>query len=201
MTPDEHPQLRASDAEREWAIGMLREAAGEGRLELDELDERVERALRATTRGELEDVVRDLPAAPSGARELMPTVGQVAVYGDVRRDGEWRVPAHSEWHTRYGKVLLDLRHAHFDAPVVEIDVRSVFGDIELLVPDGVGVEVRAATDAGSVRQEAGAAAEPGAPRVILTGGTSYGDVRVRARRRRWRLFPRLRRRRRRGARS
>lgn len=194
MTADEHPQLRASDAEREWAIGTLREAAGEGRLTLDELSERVEHALGATTRGELELVMHDLPAASSGMRELMPTVGQVTVYGDVRREGEWLVPARSEWHTRYGDVVLDLRRAQFAAAVVEIDVRSDFGDIELLVAHGVGVELRAGTQSGSVRQEAGAAAEPGAQRVILTGGTSYGDVRVRARRRREQLISRLRRR-------
>ncbi|HWI08131.1 MAG TPA: DUF1707 domain-containing protein, partial [Solirubrobacteraceae bacterium] len=191
MTADEHSQLRASDVEREWTIGTLREAAGEGRLTLDELSQRVERALAATTRGELELVVRDLPAAPAGARELMPTAGQVTVYGDVRRAGEWLVPAHSEWHTRYGDVVLDLRRARFAARIVEIDARSDYGDIELLVPDGIGVELRAGSLSGSVRQEAGAAVEPGAPRVILTGGTSYGSVRVRTRRRRERLIPRL----------
>src|SRR5688500_6739228 len=114
-------QLRASDAEREWAVDTLRDAAGEGRLTVDELGDRVERALEATTRGELELVMNDLPAAPSGARELMPTAGQVTVYGDVRREGEWLVPARSEWHTRYGDVVLDLRQAQFAAAVVEID--------------------------------------------------------------------------------
>ncbi|CAA9471579.1 MAG: hypothetical protein AVDCRST_MAG67-67 [uncultured Solirubrobacteraceae bacterium] len=84
MTADEHSQLRASDAERDWAVGIVREAAAEGRLALDELSDRVERALGATTRGELELVVRDLPAASPGAPQLMPTVGQAVVFGDVR---------------------------------------------------------------------------------------------------------------------
>ena len=191
MTADEHSQLRASDVEREWTIGTLREAAGEGRLTLDELSQRVERALAATTRGELELVVRDLPAAPAGARELMPTAGQVTVYGDVRR------AAQVEHDIAVARVPLAVRRdeplarARFAARIVEIDARSDYGDIELLVPDGIGVELRAGSLSGSVRQEAGAAVEPGAPRVILTGGTSYGSVRVRTRRRRERLIPRL----------
>jgi hypothetical protein len=50
----------------------------------------------------------------------------------------------------------------------------------LLVPEGVVVEVRSRTLLGDVRQEAGEVAAAGAPRVILTGGTVFGHVRVRA---------------------
>jgi hypothetical protein len=55
-------QLRASDADRELAVSMLQQAATEGRLDPDELDERVQRALRARTYAELADTVVDLPA-------------------------------------------------------------------------------------------------------------------------------------------
>lgn len=70
----------------------------------------------------------------------------------------------------------------------ELDERTGAGDIELLVPDGVIVDVRTSTLAGSVRQQAGISAEPGAPRIILTGETVAGNVIVRARRRRERLM-------------
>jgi hypothetical protein len=53
--------LRASDADREAVISRLREAAGEGRLEPEELEERVEAALRSRTYGELAGLVADLP--------------------------------------------------------------------------------------------------------------------------------------------
>ena len=56
--------LRASDADRELAVSMLQRAAAEGRLDADELDERVQRALRAKTYAQLADTVVDLP--PSG---------------------------------------------------------------------------------------------------------------------------------------
>lgn len=54
--------LRASDSDREAVTERLRKAAAEGRLEPDELEERVHTALRARTYGELDRVVADLPA-------------------------------------------------------------------------------------------------------------------------------------------
>ena len=54
--------LRASDVDREAVTERLRQAAGEGRLEPDELEERLHMALRARTYGELDRVLFDLPA-------------------------------------------------------------------------------------------------------------------------------------------
>jgi Domain of unknown function (DUF1707)/2TM domain len=61
---DREPQMRASDAERERVVERLRGHAAEGRLDLEELETRVDRALAATTAGELDELVRDLPADP-----------------------------------------------------------------------------------------------------------------------------------------
>jgi Domain of unknown function (DUF1707) len=60
-TMREHESLRASDADRDAVTDRLREAAGEGRLEPDELEQRVDRALRARTYGELAELLADLP--------------------------------------------------------------------------------------------------------------------------------------------
>jgi hypothetical protein len=54
-------QMRAADADRDRAAERLREAAAEGRLTPDELEARLETALRAPTYAELEAVVADLP--------------------------------------------------------------------------------------------------------------------------------------------
>ena len=75
------PSLRASDGERARHVEILTEHAAQGRLSMDELSDRVERAQSARTRGELDDLVRDLPAlrvvesdrtarAADGRREL-----------------------------------------------------------------------------------------------------------------------------------
>ena len=57
-----HSSLRAADSDRAAVTEQLRQAAGEGRLEPDELEDRVHAALRARTYGELDRVVSDLPA-------------------------------------------------------------------------------------------------------------------------------------------
>ena len=57
----EDPDLRASDAERERVAQLLRDSAADGRLDMDELDERLESAYAARTFGELRALTRDLP--------------------------------------------------------------------------------------------------------------------------------------------
>jgi hypothetical protein len=89
------------------------------------------------------------------------------------------------------RVEAALREARGSAPEMHIDAGTVFGDVELLVPEGIEVEVRSRTFLGDIKQEAGEAAPPGAPRIVLPGGTVFGDVRVRARRLRERLAERL----------
>lgn len=56
--------LRASHADRERAVDFIRRHAVEGRLTTDELADRVGLALSATTVGELDDLVADLPPEP-----------------------------------------------------------------------------------------------------------------------------------------
>jgi Domain of unknown function (DUF1707) len=71
-----HASLRASDADRDAVAERLRHAAVEGRLEPDELEERLHAALRARTYGDLRRLLSDLPAKPMawGRRgaEVMP---------------------------------------------------------------------------------------------------------------------------------
>jgi hypothetical protein len=172
--------VRASDAERDAVIEQLREAAAEGRLTMEELTDRIEVAASAVTRGELARLTADLPEpgvtlteAPANARERG--------MGDVKRSGAWVVPAHSEFRSWTGSIKLDLRQATISSREIVIDAFTPFGNIDLLVPEGVQVEVRADKRLGSLKQDAGAGT-PGAPRVILTGGTVFGTIKVRNKR-------------------
>jgi hypothetical protein len=178
----ERPDVRASDAERERAVDLLRDAAAEGRLTFEELADRIDVASAASTRGELATVTADLPVPAEAAHAVVAPIDQSSFFGDLKRSGAWTVPEQSKWGTVFGDVVLDLREARVVAPEVTIDAGSFFGDVELLVPEGVVVEVRSRTFFGGVRQEAGDAGPPGAPRIILVGGTVFGDVKVRARR-------------------
>jgi hypothetical protein len=57
----EPPELRVSDADREATMTRLRVAGGDGRLTLEELAERVERADAARTQSDLDVLTADLP--------------------------------------------------------------------------------------------------------------------------------------------
>jgi uncharacterized protein DUF1707 len=88
------PAIRASDAEREAVAARLRTAAGEGRLEPDELDERLGIALAARTRAELDPLVADLPGRrqrPSRRLRVPRVGGRVAAYvaGNAALVGLW----------------------------------------------------------------------------------------------------------------
>ena len=69
-------QMRVSDAERERVAAFLREQALEGRLDHEELEERLGRAYRAVTVGDLEQLIADLPhrrvPAPAPPRRTGP---------------------------------------------------------------------------------------------------------------------------------
>jgi Domain of unknown function (DUF1707) len=87
------PDLRASDADRERSVAALRHHAAAGRLTVEELDERSERAYGATTLRELAELQADLPAVatrpvPRAARRHRPRFP--GRYGFTAR---WRSPA------------------------------------------------------------------------------------------------------------
>jgi hypothetical protein len=69
-SPLPDPSLRASDADRERATTQLRDHAAAGRLDAEELDERLDRALTARTTGELAALTRDLPDEPGPRRDV-----------------------------------------------------------------------------------------------------------------------------------
>ena len=77
------PGIRASDEERESAVGLLREHGAAGRLDVEELEQRVGSAYSARTRGDLAALLDDLPRARSvvGAPRTHPSVRQYSGHG------------------------------------------------------------------------------------------------------------------------
>jgi Flp pilus assembly protein TadB len=67
--------LRAADADRERVAERLRRASVEGRLLTEELEQRLEAALRARTYGELDALTADLPSARVLARRAPRALG------------------------------------------------------------------------------------------------------------------------------
>lgn len=168
--------VRASDTDRDATVDLLREAAGEGRLTLEELSDRVEAAVKAVTRSDLMLLTGDLSTGGTVGVATQPA--DVRGWGDVRRSGPWTVPAENSFRTWLGHIKLDLRDAQISATETHIHARALFGDINLIVPDGIAVELRARTRLGrtTLCVESGV---PGSRRIVLTGGTFSGSINVR----------------------
>lgn len=68
------PELRISDGDRQRTIDQLTAAYGEGRLDLDEFEDRVSQAQAAKIQADLTPLTRDLPAVlPGGEASVLPS--------------------------------------------------------------------------------------------------------------------------------
>jgi hypothetical protein len=85
------PELRIGDAEREAAAASLREHFAQGRLTLEEFNERLDAVFKATTQSQLRLITRDLPhAAAPGAPLPVTTIpggGRERAREDYRQRG------------------------------------------------------------------------------------------------------------------
>ena len=182
--------MRVSDSDRERAADVLREAAGHGRITMDELDERLEVAYTAKTYGDLAAVTRDLPqpAQAPGTAQRAPvdriggTPGakfSLAIRSGARRSGRWVVPPSYVAVAVMGGVELDLREAQFSQPEVTIHAYTVMGGIEITVPEDVDVDVSGVAFMGGFDHNASGPGVPGAPRLRVLGLALMGGVEVR----------------------
>jgi hypothetical protein len=183
--------MRVSDSDREQAAEVLREAAGHGRITMDELDERLEVAYAAKTYADLAVVTRDLPQAgqPAAAPARPGTVSRiggtprstfsVAVLSGARRMGRWVVPRKYVAVAVMGGIELDLRDAQFSEPDVTLHAYTVMGGIEITVPEDVEVDVSGLAFMGGFDHNASGPGTPGAPRVRVLGFALMGGVEVR----------------------
>jgi hypothetical protein len=136
MSELEPSKMRISDADRNRVAEVLREAAGDGRIDMTELDERLEATFAAKTYGELVPITRDLaPAVPSGAAVVKGVEREraVAIMGGVERRGVWTVPEHFSVFCFWGGAELDLREAQFSAPEVTLTVNAMMGGATIIV--------------------------------------------------------------------
>jgi Domain of unknown function (DUF1707)/Cell wall-active antibiotics response 4TMS YvqF len=176
---------RASDAEREGTVTRLREAAAEGRLTVEELTERIDAAYAATTRAELEPLTADLPATAGsmGVESGGGTSFVLGVLGSGDRRGRWRVARKVTVINVLGGADLDLREATLAAPEVTIWVISLFGGSDIVVPEGVHVELSSFALFGADRLKLeGPEPEPGAPVVHVRTVSLFSGTDVKTRR-------------------
>lgn len=188
-------QLRISDADRHKVAEVLREAAGEGRIDLDELDERLEAAYAAKTYADLVPLTIDLPGVrPAGspatpvprpaASVPVPTTthsSSVAVMSNVKRTGAWLVPEESSAMAFMGEVTLDLRQATLAATEISISASAIMGEVKILVDEHTVVELDGTPIMGEYKQnrdQAEAQIDDQSPTVRVRGMALMGTVSV-----------------------
>lgn len=146
--PPNPPTLRASDADRDRTIDVLRAAVADGRLFPAEFDERVEQALAARTHQELAALTADLGPAPSGGAAALvvpaePPVEKLVIrqkHSAVQRDGRWRLPHRLLVRTAWSGVNLDLTQAVRSGPELIVELRVRGGSVVLTLAPDMGVD-------------------------------------------------------------
>jgi len=185
-------QQRISDTERHQVAEMLRQAAGDGRIDLDELDERLEATYAARTYADLVPITHDLPVAgPARAParpENRPAVVDgphsergIAIMGGFERKGVWTVPEVFTVLCVMGGADLDLRDARFAAREVVLNVNAFMGGAEITVNEGTRVVVEGVGIMGGYagpRHATEADDDPDAPVVRIRGVAIMGGVNV-----------------------
>ncbi|HEX3516153.1 MAG TPA: DUF1707 domain-containing protein [Trebonia sp.] len=185
--------LRASDADRESVANVLREAAGDGRLTMDELDERLDAVYAAKTYAELEPITHDLPdagaapaPAPSRAAPRDParfggeptSSGAVAILGGFTRKGDWVVPKEFTAFMFMGGGEIDLRDARFTEREVTIHIVAILGGCEVIVPEDATVYVTGIGILGAFEHTDAGGGSPDGPVITINGVALLGGVDV-----------------------
>jgi class 3 adenylate cyclase len=183
-------ELRASHADRDRVVEVLRTAAGDGRLTADDLDARLEAALTARTLADLEPLLADLTIRSGVAPADLARIECGS--GSAKREGSWVVPRRLDISVRDGSVRLDFRQAVIAVPELRIDAQIRSGTLKLITRPGIVVDADDVTvKSGSVKVVPPPG--PDAPvelRVKLSGRVGSGTISAKPERKKgwWRAF-------------
>jgi hypothetical protein len=184
MSELEPSRMRISDADRNKVAEILREAAGDGRIDFSELDERLEAAYAAKTYAELVPITHDLaPAIPMGSSIVSGVEKEraVAIMGGVERRGVWVVPEHFSVFCFMGGAELDLRQAQFSAREVTLTINTFMGGANIIVNRSTNVIVRGTGIMGGYsapRSDPELQLTADSPTVLIKGVAIMGGVSV-----------------------
>jgi hypothetical protein len=177
--PERAPGIRAADADRDAVVARLQSAVGEGRLDLDEFGARASAAYAALTVAELDALLADLPQGPLAEIVGTRTPEDVSsVFGDIKMSGG-TVPRRA--NTVFGDVRIDLRNLRTDADRFELELSTVFGDVDVILAEGVDGELHGRAVFGDRKVELAPVPRlAGTPYVVVHARTVFGDLRLRS---------------------
>lgn len=193
--------LRVSDAEREHVGELLQRAVGQGMLSLGEFTERMDTALAAKTRGELNVVLLDLPGivlapdpstptdvprsvaahpVPSTPSAYRPEVPGNVIRGrmsTLTRNGNWHVPKSLYIDTRMSHVTIDFSRAIMASQAVEVTIDDYGSAISLVVPAEATVDLNGVETIGATASNKARTGPPYGPlHLVVRGRVRFGTV-------------------------
>ncbi|MEO8698963.1 MAG: LiaF domain-containing protein [Kofleriaceae bacterium] len=159
---------------RDRVIDQLSSGFAGDRFEVEELEHRIALAHAAETPAALDALVTDLAPVTTA---LVPSKRLRVVLGSIERRGAWAVPALLPARVLWGNLELDLREAQLAPGLTTIDVHVTMGNVELVVPPGVAVEIETSATLANVEDRT----EPSplaTHRLRITGRVTLGNLEV-----------------------
>jgi hypothetical protein len=176
---------------RHQVIAHLSDCFASDVLEVDELERRLDLAHAARTVAELDALVSDL--APAQTTALAPVATTAiddpgraerkqlrVVMSHVARKHRWTVPRTLELRVFWGNAELDFRDASLAPGVTTIDVGVLMGNLEIILPPHLAIDVEVSSFMGSVeeRHRVPPDADPALPVLRLTGAVRLGNLEI-----------------------
>jgi hypothetical protein len=185
---DPNADFLITSAERDVAEARLRQAVADETLTLDEFGDRMRALLDARTRGDLQRV---LGGVPIGAEPLRRTRERgtarparkqqhiIAVMSEEAARGRWRPAPETTAVAVMGGAIVDLQGAEYEGDELKISAVAFMGGVEIIVPEGVEVELSGFAIMGDRSNKIDAPVLPDAPLVRVDAYAVMGSVEVR----------------------
>ena len=159
-------------------------------LEEKEFEAKLEQANAATSKNQLIEIIADLPVFKDDGKLVdpgnvkvnsgrVPETGTLfAVLGSSGRKGMWRPARSTNAITFMGGVEIDYSEAEMPPGVTELNVFCIMGGIDIVVPEGMGVEVHALPIMGGVENRADGIVSDSAPVLKVRGFVLMGGIEI-----------------------
>ncbi|HSK97491.1 MAG TPA: LiaF domain-containing protein [Euzebyales bacterium] len=185
---DPYADFLITSQERDAAEARLRQAVADEMLTLDEFGDRMRALLDARTRGDLQQAVAGLPIAAEPLRRsrergtARPARKQqhiIAVMSEEAARGRWRPAPETTAVGVMGNAIVDLQGAEYEGDELKISAMAFMGSVEIIVPEGVEVELSGFAIMGDRSNRIDAPVLPDAPLVRVDAYAVMGAVEVR----------------------
>jgi len=183
------PELRIGDVERRIVDSRLQQAHAEGRLTLTEYDERAKVCWAARSQAELDVLTTDLPPETTAGAQAAPVAPAPqkrslssragGVLGGAAALAVLGYSLFSIVGAADGAAVFGDRQATVTPGQQRLETGMLFGDVEIVVPDGTRARTTGTVLLGKVTcAQACRPQAPGAPEVVLDTSGAFGDVTV-----------------------